>query len=217
MATKGVCFNTGRTHFRKGLIPWNKGIKHSPESLEKMRLKKLGKKPSEETKRKMSLAHKGRNTWSKGSKPTAETLKKRSVGLKKAWKLRPHEFSAEHKMALSVAHRGKFCGKDSPNWKGGYRNGDYLGKFTKYLKELIRKRDNYRCQECFRHQDELFDTSGRKYKLNVHHIDYDKGNNDENNLISLCRSCHSQTNYKRENWTNYYQLKIKEISHVYIN
>ena len=29
-----------------------------------------------------------------------------------------------------------------------------------------------------------------KEKLHVHHIDFNKENLDENNLVSLCRSCH---------------------------
>ena len=43
--------------------------------------------------------------------------------------------------------------------------------------------------------------------LHVHHIDYDKINNDPNNLVALCNSCHAKTNgkNKREFYTNYYQ------------
>ena len=44
-----------------------------------------------------------------------------------------------------------------------------------------------------------------KYGNVVHHIDYDKENNNPNNLISLCRNCHAQTNFKREYWTNYFK------------
>jgi hypothetical protein len=39
--------------------------------------------------------------------------------------------------------------------------------------------------------------------LPVHHIDYDKKNNDERNLITLCISCHSKTNANREYWIEY--------------
>ena len=39
--------------------------------------------------------------------------------------------------------------------------------------------------------------------LDIHHIDYDKKNNDINNLIALCRSCHCKTNGEREYWTDY--------------
>jgi len=33
----------------------------------------------------------------------------------------------------------------------------------------------------------------------------------ENNLISLCRNCHIQTNFNRENWINYYKDKLKSL------
>lgn len=75
----------------------------------------------------------------------------------------------------------------------------YGGGWNRVLKNKIRKRDNYSCQECGYTEKEL----GRK--LDIHHIDYDKKNNSEDNLISLCKSCHVQTNFSREDWTKYYQ------------
>ena len=86
-----------------------------------------------------------------------------------------------------------YCGKKNPNWK----EGKFVGR-NKKLREEIRKRDEYRCQQCFRHQDEL----GRK--LDVHHIDFNKNHNDSVNLISLCVLCHAQTNYNRKDWVNYF-------------
>ena len=94
-------------------------------------------------------------------------------------------------------------------WKGGISKELYGMEFNNQLKEQIRKRDNYRCQECFRLQSELRTKSNRTYKLHIHHIDYDKKNNIDSNLISLCRPCHSQTNYDRNDWTNYYQNKVE--------
>jgi len=38
----------------------------------------------------------------------------------------------------------------------------------------------------------------------VHHIDYSKNNCSHNNLITLCKVCHTKTNYNR----NYWQLKF---------
>lgn len=98
-------------------------------------------------------------------------------------------------------------GKKHWNWNNGSSFEPYGVEFNEKLKEQIRKRDNYRCQECFRHQDELYTKGGRKYKLNIHHIDYDKKNNKPENLISLCGNCHLQTNFGREDWIKYFQRK----------
>ena len=73
----------------------------------------------------------------------------------------------------------------------------------------MRGRDQYCCQQCLRSQDELFTRLGRKYKLSIHHIDYNKKNNLLSNLISLCRVCHAQTNFKRKNWTDYFRHKLQ--------
>lgn len=61
--------------------------------------------------------------------------------------------------------------------------------FTKQLKERIKARDNYCCRLCKSHE-----------KLYIHHIDYDKTSVIEDNLISLCLSCHVKTNYNRNCW-----------------
>lgn len=95
-------------------------------------------------------------------------------------------------------------GKEHPSWKGGIAYKPYSKEFNNYLKEEIRTRDNYRCQECFRHQSEL------KRKLSIHHIDFNKKNNHTNNLISLCAGCHAQTGWNREEWILYYQNRIGE-------
>lgn len=75
-------------------------------------------------------------------------------------------------------------GERNPAWKGGISFEPYAIGWSRKLKESIRKRDGYICQECGKPQAECLE------KLCVHHIDYDKKNLNENNLISLCRSCH---------------------------
>jgi len=71
------------------------------------------------------------------------------------------------------------------------------GKWTKEiykLKEKIRKRDNYICQECNLTQKQ----SLIKYNeiLSVHHIDGNDTNNNSNNMITLCRGCHIKIHKK---------------------
>ena len=89
----------------------------------------------------------------------------------------------------------------NPNWKDGISFEPYTTDWTEDLKESIRKRDDYVCQICGIHQDEL---KGFNRKLDVHHIDYNKKNLNPKNLISLCRSCHMKTNHNREYWIKYF-------------
>ena len=88
----------------------------------------------------------------------------------------------------------KYCrdGEENHKWLGGISFEPYGIEFNKDLKKAIRKRDNQTCQLC------------RKTGKSVHHIDYDKKNNDSLNLITLCRSCHGRTNGYRESWDFYF-------------
>jgi len=93
-------------------------------------------------------------------------------------------------------------GNKNPLWIEDRSLFIYPTEWTDILKEAIRKRDKYICQECGVHQDEL---EGWNKKLDVHHVDYAKKNCDLNNLITLCRFCHIKTNYNREKWKKYFQ------------
>ena len=83
------------------------------------------------------------------------------------------------------------------NWRGGKSFEPYSIAFNKSLKDIIRKRDNFTCQVC---------SEMRKQTLCVHHIDYNKNNCKQDNLISLCRKCHGKTSANRMYWE--WQLKI---------
>jgi len=161
----------------------------------------FGRKHTIETRKKISKSHvnnSGKNHPFYGKKHSEETIKKMSETHK------GKKLSLKHKKKISEAEKGI----KNWNWRGGISFEPYGIEFNNSLKELIRERDKYRCQQCFRHQDELYDKNGKKYSLNVHHIDYDKQNNSPDNLISLCRNCHTQTNYTRNNWTAYFQEKL---------
>jgi len=90
-------------------------------------------------------------------------------------------------------------GENAPNWLGGKSFEPYGVEFSDKLRSYIRERDNHTCQECHMTEKQL------GYRMPVHHIDYNKKNNVAENLISLCKSCHAQTNFKREDWVNYFK------------
>lgn len=98
-------------------------------------------------------------------------------------------------------------GENHPNWKGGKSFEPYPLGWTKTFKEQIRYRDRYKCQNCGKPEIEC------KVSLHVHHIDYDKKNLEVNNLISLCPSCHTKSNFSRVYWQEFYQNKIKSMGY----
>jgi ribosomal protein L40E len=76
----------------------------------------------------------------------------------------------------SEAKIGLKMGNKAWNWKGRISR-EYIG-FNDCLKEKIRTRDNHQCQICFQNIE--------PGKLDVHHKDLIRKNNNESNLISLC-------------------------------
>jgi 5-methylcytosine-specific restriction endonuclease McrA len=104
--------------------------------------------------------------------------------------------SPETRKKMKEAHKGQ-VGEKSSNWQGGKSFELYGFDWTDLLKHSIRTRDCFVCQIC------------KKHGWMVHHIDYNKKNNDPKNLVTLCNKCHSKTNGKREYWIKY--LKIWQI------
>ncbi len=99
--------------------------------------------------------------------------------------------------------------ENHPNWQGGISFEPYSPEFNEQLKEQIRKRDNYTCQLCGMTEEEHLIVIGTN--LPVHHIDYNKKNCNEDNLIALCNYCHLRTNYNRNYWKDYFKQKIFDV------
>lgn len=102
------------------------------------------------------------------------------------------------KRKRTIAGRTKeIYGKPGPlngRWLGGISKAPYSFKFNKELKLAIKMRDGFKCKVC----------GVRAEDLVVHHIDYDKQNHSLENLITLCRNCHSKTNSRRQTWIEYF-------------
>lgn len=155
-----------------------KGFRHSNETKEKMRIKKVGKKFSIEHKEKLRRAHIGKQPML-GKKHSEETKQK-----------------IREKRKLQIM---KNVGIKNYFWCGGIFKNPYPKNWTETLKRSIRERDNYICRMpgCGKLQgDKAFD---------VHHIDYDKKNCNPDNLITLCHECHVKTNHNRSYWIEYFK------------
>lgn len=79
----------------------------------------------------------------------------------------------------------------SGRWRGGTSFLPYPIIWTPSLRRRIKLRDGWRCQICY-----------SRYRLHVHHIDWDKANCQPVNLTSLCPTCHMRvhTNVLRFVW-----------------
>lgn len=101
----------------------------------------------------------------------------------------PSNFKVVNKKQLSVMRGERGAGTPKPTlagslskwWTGG-GNYEYPIEFSKRLKRKIKTRDSFMCQCCF---------SGLETRqLDVHHIDRNKHNNSEDNLVTVCKPCH---------------------------
>ena len=100
--------------------------------------------------------------------------------------------SEENKQKWRNQFSLQFTGDGNPNWRNGISFEPYGLEFNEELREEIRKRDNYKCKKCGIDQNEL------KYKLLVHHVNYNKKNNNKENLESRCRPCHRHPKTKKK-------------------
>jgi hypothetical protein len=199
-----------------------KRVMANPEIRKKISEAHKGKHPSEETKRKMSELKKGEKNpvygkhW-KLSKETRKKMSKTRKGKPSGAKGKHWKWLEESKKKLSKALKGKpkpwmkrdknpmkrpevrkkiseaLRGEKSSLWQGGKSFEEYPEKFFR-MRKAIRERDDYTCQLC-----------GEYPAFDIHHIDYNKKNNEPENLITLCRKCHIKTNYNREYWKNLLQ------------
>ena len=128
------------------------------------------------------------NTGRKHSQESKEKMRKAKIGKK---------LTEEHKIKIGLGQTGK------KHWNyidGRKLEYDYPSEFNRRLKDSIQGRDGYKCYCC-----------GATDKLTIHHIDYNKHNCSDLNLITTCCSCNILANYGRDYWFAFYTYKINEI------
>ena len=171
----------------------------SQEHKNKIRQSLLGKKDSKETIEKKRMARlknpvkywKGKNKSPfSGKKHTKETKEIMSQSKSLFYKNNP-EFIKQ----LSISKQGD----KSYFWHGGVWHNPYAKEFTKSYRKQIKQRDNLKCRLC-----------NSTYRLSAHHINYNKMDFSEDNLITLCNYCHSKTNFNREYWIKYFKIIKKK-------
>ena len=177
----------------KWRMPWNVGKKHSEETRRKISEKAKLRKASEETRKKISDAWKWRIPWNKwkvwpwiGKHHTEESKEK----MRKAhiWKI----MSEKTKKLMSEQRKWD----KNARWRWWLSYEPYTTDWTTTLRRSIRERDHYTCQICWKPQWDI--------ALDVHHINYIKTDCNPENLVSLCKSCHTKTNNNRNYWIDYF-------------
>lgn len=168
------------------------GFRHTPESIEKMRVVHTGMKHvTDEGKARLSKARKG----VKRSPEIAEMLKTINIGRK---------YSDESRKQMSDRQKGKNLGSANPMWKGGCTplavSIRMSSKYSEWRFDVF-SRDVFTCNSC-----------GVKHDtIEAHHcikdfMDILRGNNiktieeammceefwDINNGITLCKECHKK-------------------------
>jgi hypothetical protein len=179
---------------RKGRsCPWLRGDKspmRRPEVIEKV--KEILNRPGMREKRIATF---------KGRSAPAHTEEHRKK-VSDAMKGRP--FAEEHRKHVAEANRRPdvrakkgMRGEKNPNWRGGTSFAPYCSKFNEELKENVRDAFGRKCAVCGKHEE----VNGTR--LPIHHVNFDKMSGCYGrswNLVPLCPSCHSKTNYKRYHW-----------------
>lgn len=152
---------------------------------------------TEESKRKMSEAQKGRPSWNKGvpmREESKDKLRKRVYSEETRQKIRDarlRQVIAPESIAKGAAKRrgvprspemvAKISGENHYNWKGGGSRS--LGRFAwRRLRAQVLERDGHACTICGTTEGQLI----------AHHIvPFDKGGPDTlDNLSTVCRACH---------------------------
>lgn len=174
---------------------------------------------SEETKKKMSISHKGLNIWSKGKIVPIETRQKISISMKgkNTWMTnRKNHISKEAREKMRLNMLGN---KYNPGIRGEkhYRwitdrsklkidTKKHLDTRYKYWMLEVKKRDSWKCR--------IADVNcgGR---LEAHHIlnwkEYPELRYDINNGITLCQAHHPRSRKKEAELTPYFKSLVLKI------
>lgn len=170
-----------------------------------------GKPRSKETKLRISIALRGKRFSEEHISNLSKAL--RGKGHSEEWR---KEHSRRMKGNNNPMRRPEIAeklgkaisGENHWNWRGGSSFEPHGIEFNSVLRARIRKRDNCICQRCGRTEKEEQIRVDRV--LCIHHIDYNKKNNTEDNLITLCNACNTTVNSDRDSWQEYFNILVRK-------
>jgi len=145
---------------------------------------------------------KGRPSWNMGIKFSEEQkaeLNMEGLRIEHPWNKGKTGIYSEDRLKQMSEFMKTRVGEKANNWRGGLSFEPYSSEFNNQLKYKIRERDNFTCQKCDKKEN------GKAH--DCHHKNYNKKDSRPENLITLCLSCHMKTNYNREYWQNYFEMK----------
>ena len=170
----------------------------------------IGHKVSEETRKKLSRQKIGDKNPAKRYEVRLKIGKKSKEILAKfghPMKGKHHTPESKQKISANSWMKGR-TGDKHPQWLGDKIKREYPREFNKELKNKVIEKYGFigevnKCMHCemteVKHKEKY-----HNQRLAVHHIDYNKKNCAEDNLISLCHKCNTRANTNREFWTKYY-------------
>lgn len=176
---------------------YQRGHKHSPETLAKMSNSKRGK-PAYNKGVRRGVNFKQRTGRYVSCKVCCNFLwvERNQIGRKK--------FCSKGCKYIGMELKNTFGGGEKhPGYIDGRAGRDYPKEFKQSLKTRIKKRDGYACRICRVTEDQYIERYGRG--LCVNHIDFNKQNCDESNLNVLCIGCNSKINWHRKFWSAFFQ------------
>jgi len=145
----------------------------------------------------------------KGSNTVKGRTKENNEGVAKAALTKTGRTKENNEGLAAMAKKLKLrVGEKNPNWTGGVSFLPYSKEFNRAMKSYIRDRDNHTCQRCGISEEDYKKKFVRKCNLPIHHINYDKTDGSEYNLISLCIKCNGNANSDREFWFAYFRDKV---------
>jgi len=170
MGRHGKQTNTGRTHFKKGQVAWNKG---KPAPWAKNNGKNFGTPWNKGTKGVVKAWNKGKKMWENKLHPRGilgktawnKNIKGIMKSNKTSFKKGLVPWNKGKKLGENLAHslrmkgrKNKNCGEKHPNWKGGItplvKNIRKCFQYRQWRSDIF-TRDNYICQICNQKGGEL--------------------------------------------------------------
>jgi len=137
--------------------------------------------------------------------------------VKNNYKYNITEYTQRERAYNAHSYSDKITDNNKPvNYRGGFIKGEnnpmfINGEYSKFVqnRQLLQNKAKGICSKCMQKSD----------RLECHHIDFNRSNNDIDNLVILCPSCHKKAHYvngrKRKGDNGWHKIEEKIVAIQY--